>query len=91
MITTAQENTIAQSAMNMKSKGLVPTVAAVVAQCPKATMNPETQEPFTSKVICQVFKSRCYDKNPDEPWEFRCPKQKNMFVTRDKGHEVEMG
>ena len=79
VITKAQETTIAQSAMNMKRKGLVPTVAAVIAQCPKATLNPETEEPFTSKVICEVFKTRCYDDNHNEPWTFRCPKQKTCL------------
>ena len=55
VITKLQEAAIAKSAMSLKRKGVEPTVAAVTAQCPAATLNPETDEPFTAKVILEVF------------------------------------
>ena len=65
IITKAQENAIAQSAMSMKRKGLEPSVSAVIAQRPQATLNPETEEPFTSKVILEVFHHRMKFFNSD--------------------------
>lgn len=79
VITKTQENAIAQSAMSMKEKGLVPSVAAVLAACPRATLNPETDEPFTAKVILGVFRTRCYDTDPQHPWDFVHPKNKTCL------------
>ena len=62
VITKAQEAAIAKSAMSLKRKGVGPTVAAVTAQCPAATLNPETDEPFTAKVILEVFPGHRADK-----------------------------
>jgi hypothetical protein len=80
VITKAQENAIASSAMAMKERGLVPSVSAIIAQCPKATLNPETEEPFTAKVILEVFRSSCYDKDPEHPWSYQNPKHKTALT-----------
>ena len=66
--------------MAMKEKGLVPSVSAIVAQCPKATLNPETEEPFTAKVILEVFRSKCYDQDPEHPWSYQNPKHKTALT-----------
>ena len=65
--------------MNMKEKGLVPSVSAVIAARPTATLNPETQEPFTAKVILEVFRSKCYDTSPQVPWSYTNPKNKTAL------------
>ena len=70
---------LAKSAMVLKSKGIVPTAGSVIAQCKKASLNPETGEPFTAKVILEVFKTRCYDHNPDMPWQHMPPNQKTAL------------
>ena len=62
VITKAQEAAIAKSAMSLKRKGVEPTVAAVTAQCPAATLNPETDEPFSAKVILEVSPGQCLGK-----------------------------
>jgi hypothetical protein len=65
VITKQQEATIAKSAMAQKAKGVEPTAMLMKAMCPAATLNPETGEQFTDKVILEVFKTRCYDKDPE--------------------------
>ena len=69
VITGQQEHAIATSAMAMKERGLVPSVSAILASCPQATLNPETDEPFSAKVILRVFKTKCYDQDPEHPWK----------------------
>ena len=49
VISPTQESALAKSAMTLKSKGIVPTAASVIAQCKKASLNPETGEPFHSQ------------------------------------------
>ena len=80
VISKQQEATIARSAMALKSKGIEPTVAAVIAQCPTATTNPETDEAFTPKVILEVFRTRCYDKDASSPWEHVSSKCKSALT-----------
>ena len=46
VMTPAQENAIAPSAMAMKVRGMEPSVGMVIAHCPKATLNPGTNGPF---------------------------------------------
>ena len=79
MITGQQVAVIARIAMARKAKGLVPTVAASIIDCPKATLNPETGEPFSKKVILEVFKTRCFDNDPERPWVYVNAKQKTCL------------
>ena len=79
VISAVQAHAVAHSAMAMKARGTEPTVEAVVAHCPRATLNPETAEPFTSKVILEVFRTRCYDDNPEQPWQHVTPNQKTAL------------
>jgi len=58
---------------------LVPSVAAVLANCPQATLNPETDEPFSTNVILRVFRTKCYDIEPEHPWNYDHPKQKTTL------------
>lgn len=79
-VTKAQQTALAKAAMALKSKGSEPTVAAVRAQCPVASTNKDTGEPFTDKVILDVFRTRCYDSSPDCPWEHVHAKQKTALT-----------
>ena len=85
MITGQQEHAIATSAMAMKERGLVPSVSAILASCPQATLNPETDEPFSAKVILRVFKTKCYDQDPEHPWNYDHPKQKSTLSPEAMG------
>ena len=79
LITPTHESALAKSAMTLKSKGIMPTASSVIAQCKKARLNPETGKPFTVNVILDVFKTRCYDHNPDQPWQHLPPNQKTAL------------
>ena len=66
----AQKQVVANSAMALKKAGVEPTVANVMARCPRASTNPSTGEAFTSPTITKVLKTMCYDVKPTEPWAF---------------------
>ena len=59
-IPEANKASMARSAMAMKERGIEPTYALVIAQCPNATMNPMTGEPVCKGVSYNIFESRCY-------------------------------
>ena len=79
VISGSQQHAIAKCAMHLKAKGLEPSVSSVMARCPKATVNPTTDQPYTSKVITAVFKTKCYDTTPDMPWQHLQPLQKTAL------------
>ena len=84
VITVQQENALAKSMMARKEKGLEVSVSAAIAACPKATLNPETGEPFSAKVLLDVFRTKCYDKDPEHPWAFRTPVNKTALSDEAK-------
>ena len=75
----AQKHVVANHAMALKKAGVEPTVAAVIARCPRAATNPATGEAFTSPTITKVFKTMCYDVMPAKPWAFSSPYQKTAL------------
>ena len=75
----AQKQMIANSAMALKKAGAEPTVATVIARCPRAATNPATRIPFTAPTISKVFKTMCYDVKPEEPWACQSPYQKTAL------------
>ena len=77
--TKGKKRAVALSAMSLKKKGVEPTVAAVVAQCPKAASNPRTGLAFSPPSIARVFRRQCYDVNEDEPWAYTTPCQKTAL------------
>ena len=79
IITKQQEATIAKCAMALKRKGVEPTAKEMKTRCPAATLNVETDEAFSDKVILEIFKTRCYDDDPDEPWRHVSPKCKTAL------------
>ena len=60
--------TMARSAMALKSRGIEPTYALVIAQCPNASINPVTGAPVSKQVVYDIMESRCYDIDPETPW-----------------------
>ena len=88
VISPIQESALAKSAMTLKTKGIVPSAASIIAQCKKASLNPETGEPFTAKVILEVFKTRCYDHHPDKPWQHLPPNYKTALSPELKAARV---
>ena len=62
-----KKQVVANSAMALKRVGVEPTVANVIARCPRAATSPATGEAFTSPTITKVFKTMCYDVKPAEP------------------------
>lgn len=96
IITKQQEATIAKCAMALKAKGVEPTAKEMKTRCPAATLNAETDESFSDKVILEVFKTRCYDNDPAEPWKHVSPKCKTALspelkVLRAAWGEVMLG
>ena len=77
--TEQKQQAIAKCARALKASGDEPTVDAVRVRCPTATTNPETEEPFDKKLILNVFRTRCYDKDPNKPWKFQYPLQKTSL------------
>ena len=54
--------------MAMKQRGIEPTYALIIAQCPNASINPTTGEPVGKQVVYDILGNRCYDIDPDTPW-----------------------
>lgn len=77
--TLKKRRAVANCAMALKSSGIEPTVAKVVAQCPVATLNTVTGEPFSPQLVLDVFRSMCYDLDPQHPWQFVTPYQKTAL------------
>ena len=69
----AKRRCVAQAAMSLKQQDLEPTYALVLAQCPKAALNPNTKKPVDKKVIYEIMRTECYDddENPDDTWSHR--------------------
>ena len=65
----AKKRCIANSAMAAKEEGLEPTYALAVARCPKAVVNPATNEPVDKKIVYSISKTMCYDKDPTQKWK----------------------
>ena len=79
VITGSQAHAIAKCAMSLKANGVEPTVSAVLSRCPTATLNHTTNQPFDSKVITNVFRTRCYDSDPNHPWQHLPPVHKTAL------------
>ena len=65
--------------MSLKREDKEPTVRDVILRAPKATMNPNTSQPFTPKYILEVFRTLCHDDDPNDPWEHQLPYQKTAL------------
>lgn len=79
LLTPQKATAIAKSVMASKRLGIEPCASLARENCPVATLNPETQEPFTDKYILQVFKERCHDDGSVVPWAQWNPLQKTAL------------
>lgn len=79
LLTGQKAHAIARCAMSLKRSGFEPTVALVKEKCPDATLNPDTDEPFTDKYILEVFKDRCHDDGSSLMWKQWYPLQKTAL------------
>ena len=68
-LTEQKKVALGNAAMALKKQGYEPTAGAVIARCPKAAVNPDTGMAFDAKLIREVFRTKCYDLNPDCPWD----------------------
>ena len=68
VFTEQKKTAISKAAMALKKTGVEPTVAGVIARCPSAAINPNTGKAFDEKLIAGVFKTKCYDLDPSNPW-----------------------
>lgn len=82
----AKRRCVAQAAMSLKQQDLEPTYALVLAQCPKAALNPNTKKPVDKKVIYEIMRTECYDddENPDDTWSHRPRLQKTALTEEAK-------
>ena len=48
-----------------------PTYRNIVAACPQASLNPDTQRPVSRKRVYSVLRQDCYDEAAEEPWKHK--------------------
>jgi len=60
---------IVSAAKRLKGEGTEPTYGAVLAACPNATRNPDTDMPVCKNLVYTVFREACYDQDPSCLWE----------------------
>ena len=69
ILTGAKAGAIVSAAKRLKSQGTEPTYAAVVAACPRATLNPDTGSPVKKDRVYALFREACYDDDPEDCWD----------------------
>jgi len=84
----AKRRCLARSAMAAKAKGEEPTCSLIAARCRKAVLNPATGLPVDKKLVSAVFKEDCYDKTPDEPWEYAARLARTAFSAPVMGRRL---
>ena len=71
-LTEAKADALATAAMRMKKRGRPePCYENLLAQCPASSINDSTGKPFSRHTVNDLMTSRCYDRTPEHPWEFR--------------------
>jgi hypothetical protein len=79
LFTPQKQQACANAAMAIKRAGKEPSAAAVAARCPIAAVNPETSQPFSNHLLTKVFRSKCYDNVPENPWGHMTPYYKTAL------------
>ena len=66
-----KKNKVAEVAMEtLKRKRVAPTPRRVRQKLPGLTRNPVTGNAMDDKTIQKIFKTRCYDEDEDDPWQY---------------------
>ena len=68
LLTGVRVTAIASAAKRIKAEDDEVTYGAAVAACPKATLNPETNEPCDKKLVYRVFREKCCDEGAEDTW-----------------------
>ena len=79
LFTPQKKRATAEALMACKRGGIEPSYQEAIIRAPRATLNPETGEPFTPKYVMQVFKTLCHDEGSEEPWGHMMPYQKTAL------------
>ena len=87
-ISQAQKQAIADKAMELKKDLWAPTPSRVRACLPRRTVNQKTQAPISNFSICKVFKTKCYDENEDDPWQFLPSPQQDCLTAAIRPRRV---
>jgi len=87
----AKKRCIANSAMAAKEEGLEPTYPLAVARCPKAVLNPATNEPVDKKIVYSIFKTMCYDKDPTQKWKNQARAARGALTLAMMAHRLAWG
>ena len=69
--------------MAMKFRDEDPAADAIIAQNPRAALNPATGEAVDKKVIYEILSRLCHDGDPTKPWVHRVRFAKNALSTID--------
>jgi len=80
----AKRKQVAASAMTLKRRGVEPTYALVVAQCPEAVANPETGEAVDKRAVYKVLKEDCRDDGAAEPWVCEATISRGALTTAER-------
>ena len=64
----AKRKRVAECAMALKRRGVEPTYATIVPQCPKAVLNPGTGKPVDKGAVYKVLREDCRDDGAEETW-----------------------
>ena len=87
-ISMAQEQAIANKAMELKREFIPPTPEKVRAKLPAKTINKATSEPISDKTIWRIFKTMCCDEKEDDPWQFLPSPQQDCLTSEMKPKRV---
>ena len=91
VIKDSAKQAIANCAMRMKENLEKITLPKLRARLPRATVNPDTQEPVSNWIIYKVFKSMCFDETEDDPWIYMPASTKEYLTDKMKERRVGCG
>ena len=87
----AKRKAVAEAAMGLKRRGIEPTYADIVAQCPSAAINPDTGEPVHPNRVYKVINADCYDNDPSKPWRHQPRVAKQRLTAEAMGRRLVWG
>ena len=82
VFTEHQKDEVARVAMNMTNgkRPMQPSPARVRAVLPKLLVNPANDKRMSDWSIREIFKTRCYDEDENDPWDW-LPAGAQAFLT----------
>ena len=83
-MTPGKRSNLAKSMMAGKKRGVNPCYETALVLAPSATLNEETQAPFSRTTINAVLTTDCYDEDPSRPWESRFGSKRRALTAADE-------